>query len=501
MDCKVLCSCGGTVLGTLEEFEQYGDLLTHCAECGCPLCADCEQQYEVRCGLCAEGLTRAEADEISEPGPMLLADGSVDHEWEADPDFTPTDGQSKALDLAAKLTKADSTAVGIIRGYAGTGKTTVLRELIRRLGCPVLLAPTGKAALRIQEATGKEARTIHSWLYAPIEDDKGEVYFERKHFKDLDIGTNRLVVIDEASMIQRDVWEDVLSAARSLQLNVLLIGDGFQLPPVESRAEIEKNHGPFSVLADNFPNAGRVDLTEIMRQALGSPIIRGSLALRQGDLYAFKKALPASDGATTRAAIAWASTPGNDGCVICHTNAYRHSLNAQIRAGFGKGTQIEAGEPLLVLKNNYRLGRFNGEVIPFYGWKAVSESMRIINYFEHDREPFITQFGVADLGGARALISVARLFGHGEGFPAKIIASSAHKANFGKSIDKEDRLSLPFLDCCLGYTLTAHKSQGSQWKKVVVIVEPSVRAKTVEGRRWLYTAVTRSVEDVTLYWK
>jgi exodeoxyribonuclease V alpha subunit len=117
-------------------------------------------------------------------------------------EFKLTDGQQAAMDMVAKLMKAPPPMPAIITGYAGTGKTTMLKAIASMYGNPVILAPTGKAALRVQEATGITALTMHRWLYHPKENENtGEIDFRLKDLAMIECTENGLVIVDEASMV------------------------------------------------------------------------------------------------------------------------------------------------------------------------------------------------------------------------------------------------------------------------------------------------------------
>lgn len=417
--------------------------------------------------------------------------------------------QEAALAMADKLvhkqksySSAYSPKIGIWRGYAGVGKTTCLKQLIERHGAPILLAPTGKAALRVTEATAQEASTLHRWMYRPSEDpDTGEVVFAPKPLSELAIPDNHLIVVDEASMVSQKLWDDLLDAASYTNCNLLLCGDHFQLPPVDPEAKV-----PFSVLADDFECHARVDLTEIVRQALDSPIVRASLALRQGDVAEVRNGLPAVKGAeATWDYVKDFYAKTGEGAVLCHTNKMRHALNRKTRERLGMPVDLQPKEPLLVLRNTYECEVYNGEVIEFPGFSSRGKTVSFTNAFEPYQEG-TGHFGVVKINGTNAVMSPEVVSGALQGFARKTLGSAA-KDSLGKAFPKPppamrrgQRSFVPVLEANYGYTLTTHKSQGSEWNKVLVVVEGSVRLDTEEGHRWLYTAVTRAREECRLSW-
>lgn len=179
------------------------------------------------------------------------------------------------------------------------------------------------------------------------------------------------------------------------------------------------------------------------------------------------------------------------GVVICHKNATRHELNRRIREHKKlPDFTLQEGEPLLVQRNNYQLQRFNGEVVQFEGWDRLPGKRYEIYDRWKDSVDHAT-FGIARIEGEKVGLSPTCVFGKVTKVSPVAIEQVARTA-CGKD--------MPFLLADLGYTLTCHKSQGSEWKKVLVVVEKSVQPNNRDGRRWLYTAVTRAKEHVGIVW-
>jgi ATP-dependent exoDNAse (exonuclease V) alpha subunit len=199
-------------------------------------------------------------------------------------DFELTEGQKQALAMSERLMADRSPCMpAILTGFAGTGKTTMLKAIASRFGAPTVLAPTGKAALRVQEATGLTAGTIHKWLYRPSENQKtGDVEFKLKDCKQVERPYNGLVIVDEASMVGRDLWEHLWDMCQLLDLKILLVGDPFQLPPVEMKKTDKDGNDldSFSPLLD-VRTEYRAHLSEVTRQALDNPILRASMLIRE----------------------------------------------------------------------------------------------------------------------------------------------------------------------------------------------------------------------------
>ena len=254
-----------------------------------------------------------------------------------------TKTQQSAVDMVVEMLGHENKSfpvIAILSGYAGTGKTTTIRQIaktVRDLGSKVIvLAPTGKASLRVQEATGLEASTIHRWCYKPVENPKtGETTFVLRTPELFSSSEHPpLVIIDEVSMVGRELMRDVYKVCKNLKCHLLCVGDRFQLPPVEKLNEV-----PFSVFTDkNFPVYKQVHLTEVMRQALDNPIIRASMLIRDGDVSGAFAMLPAV--APEKAVGHMNDVLSHGGVAICYTNRLRHVLNGEMRMIRG-GDQIK----------------------------------------------------------------------------------------------------------------------------------------------------------------
>jgi len=398
-----------------------------------------------------------------------------------------TKGQKQGLDMARRLVKADGHRIGILAGFAGTGKTTLLKTIAEETGMPVVITPTGKAAARVKQAAGIGAMTVHRWQYEALYDEQtGLVSFAKRPPDQLPQGESGLLVIEEASMIGRDLWNDILDNAIMLGLKVLCIGDPFQLPPVEQ----ERDREPFSILDSQGGIAHEyVLMSEVMRQALESPVIRASMKIRDGDILGAMGILPhvkpkdfIDKGTRIQA---------QGGVVIVHRNETRHWANVEIRKVRGFPSEVQSGEPILVLKNQYDLQAFNGETYRFDSWHERTPTQHtVMDRWAKTREK--TGFGIANLSdGERGL--------EFRGIIAEEELSGKLKSGFG-AIEKTGAIlfrGLPMIHANFGYAMTVHKAQGSEWPEVLVGMEPSIRfwgKSREESLRWMYTATTRSRE-------
>lgn len=402
-----------------------------------------------------------------------------------------THGQEKGIQLVRDLLADPYMQVAVIGGFAGTGKTTLLKYIAEATGIPVIVTPTGKAAARVREATGLGAMTVHRWMYAPIPNEEtGEVEFTRLPPDNMAKGESGLLVVEESSMIGVDLWNDIREAALDLGLKILCIGDPFQLMPVDSN----EDHRGFSILDPAQRRAQKyVLLDEVLRQAQDSPVIRASMALRRMDVMGALKELPQVPASKFMETAAHIQARG--GTVICHKNTTRHWLNQRLREALGLGEALQRGEPILVLKNNYVTMVFNGETYTYSHWIEQTPGIHAV----HDpvsktREK--TKLGIASLVDPLDGRDFQGVLFHEE-LPGRL----ATRPMF---LDKTADIlypGVPIVHANYGYVMTTHKAQGSEWSEVLIAWEPSLRfwgKNQEDAYRWAYTAVTRSREKCLL---
>lgn len=420
-------------------------------------------------------------------------------------DFTPTKGQEQALQAIRALPKTHPTggAVLVVSGYAGTGKTTLLKVIAQEQPGTFVITPTGKAAVRVMQAAGCDALTIHRWQYIPRADEKtGKVIFDLRQPEELRQPVNKTIFVDEASMLTKSLFENLHSFATMQGFNIVLIGDGFQLPPVDSEPE---GRG-FSVFSPDFKADVRINLTEVLRQALESPILRVCTMLRMpgANLLAAAYELDfVSDADRPERTL---ETLKKGGVVLCHTNLKRHYINRTVRTKLGcPEGDIAVGEPLLVMKNNYSHQVFNGETFPILSINHAYTPVAVLDRFKN--KAMNLKFVDIRFQGSEspidACISIEEMLGVVD-IDINAINGASKKARKDKVFEDtgrmlDDKSVDGHLHASLGYALTVHKAQGSEWDHGVVIVESSVQPSSTEGRRWLYTALTRMKKTVGVY--
>lgn len=368
------------------------------------------------------------------------------------PAFSPQ--QVQAIDaVGAWLKDEDRQPIFRLFGYAGTGKTTIAKYLAEDLKNVVYMAFTGKAALMMRRNGCHGAATIHSTIYTPVE--KGDGSFEFIWDSDGACASADLIVIDECSMVDKDLAMDILRYKKP----ILVLGDPAQLPPV-------KGAGYFTEVT---PDAM---LTEIHRQAGDNPIIRLATDVRQGNLW-FRDEIPLNDD--PRVQIVKRGTLSGEEIlaadqVLVGKNVTRHAYNKKIRNLLGRtGWTPQKDDRLVCLRNDKGCGIFNGgifETVEQLHAKRATKKIRlkVRSVDQPKRAPFI--------------VSVRREFFFGG----------------VEDLDWRDLKNSQQFD--YGYALTCHKAQGSQWGHVIAYDESSIFRD--DAHRWLYTAITRAEEKITL---
>lgn len=363
--------------------------------------------------------------------------------------------QDKALiEISKWLNSKSSPQLFRLFGYAGTGKTTLISEIADQVrGQVVYMAYTGKAALIMRKKGCYDASTIHSMIYRPIEDKKtGKVEFKLNY--DSPVSTCDLVIIDEVSMVNEEIGEDLLQYGKK----ILIIGDPFQIPPV-------KGEGYFTSAEPD------VMLTEIHRQARDNPIIRLSTDIREG------KRIQNQNYDSCKVFRRSQVTPEffdsllvRVDQVICGMNKTRTNLNSRIRLAKGIANPEDLCEPmvgdkLICIKNNRKKGLLNGGL-----WKVNSVALA---HEYHMNLTSLDDLGVDD-----------------PNFDAKV--PKQFFMGTEETLDWRYRKGID--EFTFGDALTVHKSQGSQWNNVLVMDESGVFRE--HAARHLYTAITRAAERV-----
>jgi exodeoxyribonuclease-5 len=357
--------------------------------------------------------------------------------------------QQEAKDLILKWidTKDQEFRLG---GYAGTGKTTLIKELMSsfkgKIACGVA-AFTGKAVAVLRRKGVPRTSTLHALLYdSEYDPTTKKIKWIKKTFLPYD-----LVIVDEASMVSTELYADLKAHDR---VKLLFVGDPAQLEPV----------------GDN-PNLMRETdfvLTQIHRQAQGNPILRLARHVRNGnrDLPLGEWEGSGDNGKVLVTDSMYGLKLSEFDVVICAKNLTRHGINARYRALLDYDGDPQRGESVICLKNDKEHGVFNGMILRL---DAVGRQTSIAGH-----DAFYADLS-DDSEDAYYGVPIIKTF-------------------FGKDYKQAERLgkAVPF---DYGYCLTAHKSQGSEWDRVLVLDEPLWK---IDQDRWRYTAFSRAAKDLTV---
>ena len=451
---------------------------------------------------------------------------------------TATQGQSKLIDLLGNFVLSQiQDELFVIRGYAGTGKTTLVSALIKSLRLvkfqSILLAPTGRAAKVLSLYSGKSAFTIHKKIYKPVTNSSGQGAFILQP----NLHKNTLFIVDEASMIgdgsstsegklfvNRSLLEDLLMYVYNGEnCKLILIGDTAQLPPVGMSESPALNA---EYLRTNFHcNIIEYELTEVVRQTHDSGILSNATALRNSirsddtDLPSFELKgftdLIKLPGAELVDAIndAYNKFGDDNTIIICRSNKRANIYNQEIRRRIKFHEEsISTGDYLMVVKNNYfwldqkdrssfiangdiaEIVRIKKRDIEQFGFTFADVTLRLIDY--PDEPEFDAKIILDTLNSDLPALSYDqnnKLFNEVMEYHSEVKSKSARILKV-----KQD----PFFNALqvkFAYAITCHKAQGGQWK-VVFVEQGYITDEMVntEFKRWLYTAVTRAVEKLFL---
>ena len=443
----------------------------------------------------------------------------------------PTDGQATVMyHLSAFLLSEKENPTYILRGYAGTGKTSLVKALVKTLPQImmryVLMAPTGRAAKVLSSYTQQNASTIHRRIYQAQTFPDGSIRMARSENK----SKNTLFIVDEASMIGeqsefggKSLLDDLLEYVFSgEQCRLLLIGDTAQLPPVESR---ESPALDCDYLKSQFPiTAATYELTEVKRQALSSGILFNATHIRERlkeNAYEYELPLFEINGFDDTKKIepetfeellykVFSENVDNEAIIVCKSNKRANLFNQAIRGRIlNIEGEIATGDRLMVVKNNYYWADGN-DSISFIANGDMAE-IRKIKHFEEmygfrfaDVELSFTDYPDAPNVEAKILLDTLN---------SNSASLTTEESQRLFAAIEEDYMDIPnrrlrykemrknpwfnALQVKFAYALTCHKTQGGQWN--TVFIDSAFNQKETletEDLRWIYTALTRAQQRV-----
>lgn len=449
--------------------------------------------------------------------------------------YVPTSEQFSLFDqLDSFLNSEVESSVFLLKGFAGTGKTTVISAAIKLLGNyrmkPILMAPTGRAAKVLSAYSGLNAFTIHKKIYWP----KGNLIGSG-----FSLGTNlhtrTLFIVDEASMIGgsqsefssgtsgKSLLEDLLTYVYNGKgCRLLLMGDSAQLPPVglpDSPALDKK------VLEDKFgAEIFEFELSEVLRQSANSGILENVTAIRNrltNEKFHFKDIGLRVFSDTVRItgenleeeiSNSYTKVGIENTLIICRSNKTANGYNQHIRNKvLGREDVMNSGDLLMIVKNNYFWlpADFpmdflaNGDIAKvkktrnhevLYGFEFADADLILIDY---ENSPEFT---------CKIMLNTLTMESSSLSFPEMTRFQESILKDYGlvknKKVQWEKLKADPYwnaLQVKFSYAVTCHKAQGGQWNHVFVdqgyLKEEMLNKEFI---RWLYTASTRAVQKLFL---
>jgi len=449
--------------------------------------------------------------------------------------FQPTYKQDIFFQMVAQFaTNTNNDEIFVLKGYAGTGKTTVISTLVNNLAeigkKYVLLAPTGRAAKVIANYSQKPAFTIHKKIYFPKKNSGGSLSFTLQPNKH----KNTIFIVDEASMISDvnqesklyengSLLDDLISYIYSgTNCKMILLGDTAQLPPVN--LDISPALDTNSLALHYQKEIRHIELDEVMRQEEKSGILYNATELRglleddffeefKFDLRYFKDIVRLVDGYDIQDAIntAYSQYSIEDTAFIVRSNKRANAYNQQIRMKvLDKESELSAGDYLMVVKNNYfwlkdnDQAQFiaNGDIVEvlqifnfkeIYGFKFANVKIRMVDY--PDQKPFETVLLLDTLTSESPSLSYEEA---NRLYEEVMLDYENEPTKFKKFQKVKENEYFNALQVKFSYAITCHKSQGGQWNTVFIEQPYLPDGINRDYVRWLYTAMTRAKEKLYL---
>ncbi len=430
--------------------------------------------------------------------------------------------------LSDFLFNKDYNEVFILKGYAGTGKTTIVGTLVKNLWkaqmSSVLLAPTGRAAKVISNYSNRQAFTIHKKIYFPKKERGGGISFTLQPNKHRDC----IFIVDEASMISDQVSNSKLFENGSLlddlmqyiysghRCKLLLIGDEAQLPPVKLDISPALDQKTLSLQYNK--EVATIQLDEVMRQAKTSGILRNATELREQlsegfyedfkfDLDGVTDVVRLIDGHEIMEAIQDSyDTVGNEEtAIIVRSNKRANLYNRQIRNRIlFQEEEVSPGDHLMVVKNNYfwvdaksDAGFIaNGDIAKvleifaikeLYGFRFAEVNVMMVDY------PQMAPFETVIMLDVLTMETPSLPYEESNRLYQEVQKDYAdEKANYKRFLKIKNNKYFNALQVKFSYAITCHKSQGGQWEHIFIEQPYLSDGLNKDYLRWLYTAITRS---------
>lgn len=464
-----------------------------------------------------------------------------------------TKGQKEIFNLIKVFATDNVQKVFILKGYAGTGKTTLVKYIINYFVTKnirfQLLATTGRAATILADITGQTARTIHSQIYKFKDlnqdvssvikeidstgvDASGQLYlnFELKPI-DMGVHTKTIYIVDESSMLsnvpQKEITQAAFGSGKLLSDllrydphgKFIFVGDACQLPPIEQTFSPALSTSYFNNELDILANSR--ELTEIVRQKGDNDIVDASILIRQ--LYA-----QAQEFVVKSDRVVWGKLPfrhydnivihpefnefleeyiscikqyGYDySTLICESNKKTRELSLLVRQKLGFSGRIQVGDLLLVTQNNNLSGLINGDFLVVKSVSPNVERRGQLTFRHVELEDLSTKTLYSQLMIEEVLYSNTPNLDKVQQKSLTLdfvrrMAERGLKQNDAEFVNR--MMDDPYynaLRCVYGYAITCHKSQGGEWPHVFVDLGKGrlMANPTKSSYQWIYTAMTRA---------
>lgn len=389
------------------------------------------------------------------------------------------DKQKQGLDIAVDRYKRKERYT-VISGYAGTGKSTLVKFIVAALPNidpdedVIYTSFTGKATQVLQKKGNKNVSTLHKLLFESIPKPDG-TFFR----KPVEFIPYKIVVVDECSMVPKDLLQRLIRYS----VHIICLGDPGQLPPINKN---EDNH-----LLDH----PHIFLDEIMRQEAESEIINLTMDIRAGKplvRYQGKEVQVLNKDELTTGMLLWADQ------IICAKNETRIALNNQMRDLLGRSGGPQDGDKVICLKNNWDIYSVNDNPLVNgtigYLKDSFSTYINLPRQITSDGQPkrldILTANFISDTDEDYGILNMDKQL-ITTGVPG-LDWKTSYK--MGRNWRFQDKIPDQFT---YGYAITCHKSQGSEWDNVLVIEEGFPFEKE-EHKQWLYTAATRAAKKLVI---
>lgn len=447
---------------------------------------------------------------------------------------TPTSLQKKLLEeFSTFVVEESNQSIFLLKGFAGTGKTTVVSTIVNQLWKinlkSLLLAPTGRAAKVLSVYSEMNAYTIHKKIYLTKRNPSGGIIFEIKK----NTFSNTIFFVDESSMIS-DKSEDASIFKNASLLSDLIqfvysgkncklvfIGDTAQLPPVKSIVSPALDAQNLSF--EYSKEVVEIELDEVMRQHQDSGILKNATQLREFinenefDEFKFNLAyddmVRLVDGYEIQDAIndSFNNKSIEDTAIIVWSNKRANLYNQQIRQTIlGREGDIATGDYVMIVKNNYywldessEAGFIaNGDTAEIlsirkrsnlYGFNFAEATIRLLDYPNQAPIDVILMLDTLNINAPSLTYEDSLKFYN------EVVLDYQDEKSKSKIYQKvKENKYFNALQIKFSYAITCHKAQGGQWKNVFIEKPYLPEGQNIEYWRWLYTALTRAQEKVYL---